>query len=45
MEKFNTHAPLSRRFRTAVLAIMLVVMAGCSGLRLAYNNGDTVLYW
>ncbi|PHV20299.1 hypothetical protein CSQ92_23440 [Janthinobacterium sp. BJB446] len=20
-------------------------MAGCSGLRLAYNNGDTVLYW
>lgn len=33
------------RFTYAVLALLLVVMAGCSGLRLAYNNGDTVLYW
>ncbi|WP_200969069.1 DUF6279 family lipoprotein [Janthinobacterium sp. Ant5-2-1] len=48
MKKFNTQAPSSTpfsRFTYAVLAIMLVVMAGCSGLRLAYNNGDTVLYW
>ena len=48
MQKFNTQAPTStpfNRFTYAVLAIMLVVMAGCSGLRLAYNNGDTVLYW
>ena len=48
MKKFNTQAPTStpfKRFTYAVLALMLVVMAGCSGLRLAYNNGDTVLYW
>ena len=48
MKKFNTQAPTSthfNRFTYAVLALMLVVMAGCSGLRLAYNNGDTVLYW
>ncbi|MGK5044551.1 DUF6279 family lipoprotein [Janthinobacterium sp. GB4P2] len=48
MKKFNTQAPSSTpfgRFTYAVLALMLVVMAGCSGLRLAYNNGDTVLYW
>ena len=48
MKKFNTQAPYSTpfsRFRYAVLAVMLVIVAGCSGLRLAYNNGDTVLYW
>jgi len=48
MKKFNTQAPFPppfKRFTYAVLALMLVVMAGCSGLRLAYNNGDTVLYW
>jgi hypothetical protein len=48
MKKFNTQAPTSTPFKRityAVLALMLVVMAGCSGLRLAYNNGDTVLYW
>ena len=48
MKKFNTQAPYSppcSRFTYAVLALLLVVMAGCSGLRLAYNNGDTVLYW
>ncbi|MDN2673266.1 DUF6279 family lipoprotein [Janthinobacterium sp. SUN026] len=48
MKKFNTQAPSSTsssRLMYALLAILLVVMAGCSGLRLAYNNGDTVLYW
>lgn len=48
MKKFNTQAPHSTpssRFTYAVLALLLVIMAGCSGLRLAYNNGDTVLYW
>ncbi|WP_426075099.1 DUF6279 family lipoprotein [Janthinobacterium sp. DSP2-3-3] len=48
MQKFNMQAPSSTpfgRFTYAVLALLLVVMAGCSGLRLAYNNGDTVLYW
>jgi len=45
MKNFNTHAPIFRRFGIALLALMLVVAAGCSSLRLAYNNGDTVLYW
>jgi len=48
MKKFNTQAPSFTpfgRFTYAVLALMLVIVAGCSGLRLAYNNGDTVLYW
>ncbi|WP_219117838.1 DUF6279 family lipoprotein [Janthinobacterium sp. UMAB-56] len=48
MKKFNTQAPSSTpfsRFSYVVLALMLVIVAGCSGLRLAYNNGDTVLYW
>ena len=48
MKKFNTQPQYSTpcsRFTYAVLALLLVVMAGCSGLRLAYNNGDTVLYW
>ncbi|MDO8067766.1 DUF6279 family lipoprotein [Janthinobacterium sp. SUN206] len=48
MKKFNTQAPSSTsssRLTYALLAMLLVVMAGCSGLRLAYNNGDTVLYW
>jgi len=48
MKKFNTQAPGSfslNRLSYVVLALMLVVVAGCSSLRLAYNNGDTVLYW
>ena len=45
MKKFNMRAPLHQRFTCAVLVLMLVVVAGCSSLRLAYNNGDTVLYW
>ena len=48
MKKFNTQAPGSfslNRLTYIVLALMLVVVAGCSSLRLAYNNGDTVLYW
>ena len=48
MKKFNTQAPASfslNRLTYVVLALMLVVVAGCSSLRLAYNNGDTVLYW
>jgi len=27
------------------LIVLMVVVAGCSSLRLAYNNGDTLLYW
>ncbi|MBB5370099.1 MULTISPECIES: DUF6279 family lipoprotein [unclassified Janthinobacterium] len=45
MKNFNTQAPYSRRFTYAVLALLLAAMTACSGLRLAYNNGDTVLYW
>ena len=48
MKKFNTQAHASfslNRLTYVVLALMLVVVAGCSSLRLAYNNGDTVLYW
>ncbi|OYO31568.1 DUF6279 family lipoprotein [Janthinobacterium sp. PC23-8] len=45
MKKFNTQAPLHQRFTCGLLILMLIVVAGCSSLRLAYNNGDTVLYW
>ncbi|KAB8039343.1 DUF6279 family lipoprotein [Janthinobacterium aquaticum] len=45
MENFNTHAAFLRRFTATLLTLMLVLAAGCSSLRLAYNNGDTVLYW
>lgn len=45
MKKFNTQAPFQNRLTYALLTLMLVVVAGCSSLRLAYNNGDTVLYW
>ena len=45
MKKFNTQAHFQNRLTYALLTLMLVVVAGCSSLRLAYNNGDTVLYW
>jgi len=45
MKNFNMHASVSRRFTATLLTLMLVLAAGCSSLRLAYNNGDTVLYW
>jgi len=45
MKKFNTQAPFQNRLMYALLTLMLVAVAGCSSLRLAYNNGDTVLYW
>lgn len=45
MKNFNTHASVFRRLGVALLTLMLVLAAGCSSLRLAYNNGDTVLYW
>ncbi|MGK5026895.1 DUF6279 family lipoprotein [Janthinobacterium sp. RB2R34] len=45
MKKFNTQALFQNRLKYAVLTLMLVVVAGCTSLRLAYNNGDTVLYW
>jgi hypothetical protein len=27
------------------LILLMALLAGCSSLRLAYNNGDTLLYW
>ncbi|MYM95163.1 DUF6279 family lipoprotein [Duganella vulcania] len=35
----------SRALRRLLLVILLAVLAGCSSLRLAYNHGDTLLYW
>ncbi|MBA5604816.1 hypothetical protein H3H36_05505 [Duganella sp. FT3S] len=45
MEKFNMHAaPLRRATRLFLLGIALL-LAACSSLQLAYNHGDTLLYW
>ncbi|QGZ40406.1 hypothetical protein IP92_03270 [Pseudoduganella flava] len=46
MQNFNTQ-PLSfpRSFRTWLALVFLVLVAACSSLKLAYNNGDTLLYW
>jgi hypothetical protein len=33
------------RLRNIVLMALIVLAAGCSSLRLAYNHGDTLLYW
>jgi len=35
----------SRALRRLLLVVLLAVLAGCSSLRLAYNHGDTLLYW
>lgn len=35
----------SRGARYIFLAITLALLAACSSLRLAYNNGDTLLFW
>ncbi|TWI61915.1 hypothetical protein IP91_04514 [Pseudoduganella lurida] len=35
----------SRSFRTWCAIALLAVLAACSSLKLAYNNGDTLLYW
>ena len=45
MKKFNTQALFQNRLKYALLTLMVVLVAGCTSLRLAYNNGDTVLYW
>ena len=36
--------PVARTWLIALLALM-VVMTGCSSIRLSYNHGDTLLYW
>lgn len=35
----------SRTLRRLLLVVLMAVLAGCSSLRLAYNHGDTLLYW
>jgi hypothetical protein len=37
--------PARRTFYSLFLIALMAVLAGCSSLRLAYNNGDTLLYW
>lgn len=34
-----------RSLYSLILIALFAVLAGCSSLRLAYNNGDTLLYW
>lgn len=34
-----------RRVKRVLLLLLLAGLAGCSGLRLAYNNADTVIRW
>ncbi len=36
---------MRRGFRIALFSLMLAALAGCSGVRLAYNNADTVVRW
>ncbi len=35
----------NRTLRRLFLIVLMAVLAGCSSLRLAYNHGDTLLYW
>jgi len=45
MEKFNTQGNFFPRFRALCLIVVMLLAAGCSSMRLAYNQGDTLLYW
>lgn len=45
MEKFNMQGSASRSARYIFMAMVLALLAACSSLRLAYNNGDTLLFW
>ncbi|NHZ65240.1 DUF6279 family lipoprotein [Massilia genomosp. 1] len=45
MKKFNTQEPLSQRFRVLCMLAVMAVLTACSGIKLAYNQGDTLLYW
>ncbi len=45
MKNFNTQASFTLRFRAWCLLVLMVVATGCSSIKLAYNNGDTLLYW
>ncbi|MEJ7807458.1 MAG: DUF6279 family lipoprotein [Telluria sp.] len=45
MKKFNTQDSLFQRFRVLCLLTVMVVLAACSSVKFAYNQGDTLLYW
>ena len=45
MRKFNMPDIHSSALRRLFLIVLMTVLAGCSSLRLAYNHGDTLLYW
>ena len=45
MQKSNMPQPARRTLYSLFLIAVITVLAACSSLRLAYNNGDTLLYW
>ena len=45
MQKSNMSQNSSRTLSGLFLIVLMVIMAGCSSLRTAYNHGDTLLYW
>lgn len=45
MQKSNMPLPARRTLYGLFLIAVMAVLAACSSLRLAYNNGDTLLYW
>jgi len=45
MEKFNTQALPHRGARYIFVILLLALLGACSSLKLAYNNGDTLLFW
>jgi hypothetical protein len=34
-----------KKFNTCIVVALLLVLSACSSLRLAYNNGDMLMYW
>ncbi|MFS2136670.1 DUF6279 family lipoprotein [Duganella sp. Dugasp56] len=45
MQKSNMPHSSGRTLRRLFLIALMALLAGCSSLRLAYNHGDTLLYW
>jgi len=45
MKNFTTTEILINRFRTMLLVVLMVAIAGCSSIRFTYNHGDTLVYW
>jgi hypothetical protein len=38
-------SPVRRRLRLCIIAAALVLLAGCSAVRLVYNQGQTIAFW